>query len=735
MPAIDRTGARRGGARPAGRAPQPRQQQRPRQAGRRSGVSAKARMTQIVNVFLIAVSIMIIFALVFIYRQSSTLLANENVYAGVHVNSADVSGFTYDELLSFLDEEFGGDLNEKEITIKINDVTKTFSFSDLGVSYDIESAAQEAFSVGRDGNPVKRLQDISSASRNSVGVDMVFTYNHDKADEIANAIAEEAGVLSEDAEVRYTPASVIIKPGRTGVSIDKDDLADQLKSALENFESATIEVKLKMSEPDSLNADRIFNTIYKEPVDAAYRVVDHKTVEIVPEVVGQTVDKILLGNAIASLNSNSEDEVTVPLTKVEPAIKRADLDGAFFQDKLGSASTNFSVNSTNNKNRKTNMSLASEKIAGFVMAPGDEFAFNEVVGQRTAAAGYQMAGAFMNGQLLDDIGGGICQVSSTLYNAVLYADLEVSARQNHSYIVTYVEQGFDATVSYPQPDFKFKNSTGHPIRIEGGVDGTTISFSISGTQVGPKKKIEFSHKLISTTPFEEEITEDPTLPEGTRVVRQAGKTGYTIESYKTEQIGSEPAKTTKLATNKYKSMKQLVTVGTMPAPEGEATPEPTVLLPAEGEENFVSDPAATTGAGAGDAGASGAGNAGAGGEPSEAGGAAGETGDPGAGNAGGAGDAGSPSDPAASPERTPRPARTPRPTKAPQEPSDAAGAGGADAGAGGGSEGTGGESGAAGGENAPAATRTPRPRATAGQQESGGDASVGSGAGIIGDAA
>ncbi|MDR1439573.1 MAG: VanW family protein, partial [Clostridiales bacterium] len=566
-------------------------------------------MAQAINVFLIAVSVMIIFALVIIYRYSSNLLGNENVYAGVHVNSADVSGFTYDELLEFLNREFGGDLNEKEITIKVSDVTRTYSFSELGVSYDVESAAQEAFGVGRDGSPIKRLQDIAAASRDSVGVDMVFTYNHAKVDDIANAIAEEAGVLSEDAEVRYTPASVIIKPGRTGVSIDKDDLAEQLKAALESFESATIDVKLKMSEPDSLNADKIFNAIYKEPVDASYSVIDHRTVEILPESSGQIVDKVQLGNAIASLNSNSEDEVAVPLTKVEPAVKRADLEGAFFKDSLGAASTNFSVNSTNNKNRKTNMSLASDKINGFVMAPGDEFAFNEVVGQRTADAGYQMAGAFMNGQLLDDIGGGICQVSSTLYNAVLYADLEVSARQNHSYIVTYVTQGLDATVSYPQPDFKFKNSTGHPIRIDGGVDGTTISFSISGTQEGPKKKIELSSKLVSTTPFEEEITEDPTMPEGTRTVRQAGKNAYTIESYKTEKIGDEPAKTVKLATNKYKMMKQLVTVGTMPAPPGEPTPEPTVLMPAEGEENFVSDPQATAAGGdaSGAAGATGAG--------------------------------------------------------------------------------------------------------------------------------
>jgi vancomycin resistance protein YoaR len=653
---------------------------------------------------MIAVSIMIIFALIIIFRYSTTLLANETVYAGVHVNDADVAGYTYEELVDFLEREFGGDLDEKEITLKISDVTRTYAFSELGVSYDIESAAGKAFDVGRDGNPVKRLQDISESAKNGVGVEMVFAYDYDKVDEIANSVASEAGALSEDAEVQYTPTSVVVKPGKMGVSVDKDDLAAQLKDAIERFESATIEVRLKTSEPDKLNADRIFNTIYKEPVDAAYSVINHKTVEIVPEEYGQTVDKALLGNAIASLNANSETEVSIPLTKVAPAVKRSDLEGSFFQDKLGGASTNFSVNSVNNKNRKTNMTLASEKINEFVMAPGDEFAFNEVVGQRTKEAGYQMAGAFMNGQSIDDIGGGICQVSSTLYNAVLYADIDVVARQNHSYIVSYVMEGFDATVSFPAPEFKFKNSTSYPLKIVGGVDGTTISFSIMGTQVGPKKKITLSNKFISSTPFEEVVTEDPASPEGKRVVTQSGKNAYTYESYKTVQVGDEPGKTTKISTSKYKAMKQMVTVGTMPTPSGEPTPEPTVVLPAEGEEDFVSDPSAAA-----------------------AGGAAGETGGIGASEP-----SATETDAAADPSgATPAPAKTPRPTGESQatagegdgaisDPGGAAveggGAGGADTAP------------AEAGAKTPRPTRTPRPTKPTEQATAAGD-----GAGIIDD--
>ena len=563
---------------------------------------------KIVNFVLIALSLTIIIVIATQYgpqielkpaAQTTTgtgtlpegVLESENVYDGVHVSGSDVSGLTYDELNEFLHAEFGGSLANKSITLKINDVTKKLSFTELGVRYNLDEAAKQAYDIGRVGSASDRARKISEVAKNPINLQLVYTYDKDKVNELVNKISEEAGVLTEDAEVRYTASSVIIKPGREGVRVDKADLTERLREALDNFESAEIEVKLIMSQPNKLDAEKIYDTIYQEPVNAYFKVSDdHKSISVESEIPGQSVDRDKLFRAVEALNEDSSSEVTLALITVAPEIRKSDLSIGLFTDKLGSASTNFSVNSTNNKNRRDNMTLATKVITGHILAPGDEFGFNETVGRRTEANGYKMAGAFMNGQLIDDVGGGICQVSSTLYNAVLYADLAVTSRQNHSYIVGYVKPGFDATVSYPLPDFKFKNNTKYPIKINCGVEGTTISFSIYGTQVGPQKKITFSSEMKSTTEFTKVTTQDPTIPAGTTQVDQAGRTGYTYDTYKTVQIGDGPKETIKIATNKYKPMEQIERVGTKPVPPDEKPPEQIIIQPPAEEGDYISEP-------------------------------------------------------------------------------------------------------------------------------------------------
>jgi len=344
---------------------------------------------------------------------------------------------------------------------------------------------------------------------------------------------------------------------------------------------------LIMSQPEKLDADKIFETIYVEPIDAYYKVSDdRKSISIEKEIPGITVDREMLSRAIETLNKNTSVDVTIPLVPVEAAVKRDDLSDVLFQDKLGTASTNFSLNGTNNRNRRDNMVLATGIVSGTILAPGDEFSFNGVVGMRTEAKGYKVAGAFIDGQLIDDVGGGICQVSSTLYNALLYADLNIVNRQHHSYIIGYVMKGFDATVSYPNPDLKFSNSTNHPIKIECFVEGSSITFSIFGTQVGPVKTITFSFETKATINFEKITTEDPDLPLGTTNITQSGRVGYTIDSFKTVQVGDGPKETIKIATNRYKAMPQLEFVGTKPVPESDENPEQVVITPPPGEEDF-----------------------------------------------------------------------------------------------------------------------------------------------------
>ncbi|MGD7407579.1 VanW family protein, partial [Ralstonia pseudosolanacearum] len=156
-----------------------------------------------------------------------------------------------------------------------------------------------------------------------------------------------------------------------------------------------------------------------------------------------------------SIITGDKKEYEIPLKVLRPTVSNDDLGIDAFPDELASYSTNYS---SSGASRSNNIALATSKINGTVLMPGETFSYNGIVGRRTKEAGFQEAGAYSNGQVVNEVGGGICQVSSTLYNAVLRSNLEVTDRHNHMFQVNYCPIGTDATVSWGAPDFKFKNN-------------------------------------------------------------------------------------------------------------------------------------------------------------------------------------------------------------------------------------------------------------------------------------
>lgn len=183
---------------------------------------------------------------------------------------------------------------------------------------------------------------------------------------------------------------------------------------------------------------------------------------------------------------------------------------------FGSFSTRFDAS---NKNRAKNIELAAETINGKVLSPGDKFSFNSVVGNTTAAKGYLLAGAYSAGELVENYGGGICQVSSTIYNAVLYANLEIVERYNHSAVVSYVDPGLDATISYGSRDFKFKNSRQYAIKINAKANNGILEVEIKGIKEDNEVEIELVSEtkeiILTTTKY----VYDSTLAPGQEVVQ------------------------------------------------------------------------------------------------------------------------------------------------------------------------------------------------------------------------
>ena len=254
--------------------------------------------------------------------------------------------------------------------------------------------------------------------------------------------------------------------------------------------------------------------------------------EVVDGKKGVVVDEEAAVDAVLSFiegEYNTENtKVAVPTMISEPLGSPEEL--AKVKDLLGSFQTSFK---SSNADRSKNVRTGAGHIDGTVLYPGETFSTYEYVNPFTLENGYAMAGSYLNGKVVDSLGGGICQVSSTLYNAVLMAELEVVERSPHSMMVTYVQESADAAIAGTYKDFKFKNSTNAPIYIEGyTTDGKQIVFNIYGEETRPSNRtIKYTNKVIEVTPAATQLVADPEQGIGYRLV-ESGHNGCKAELYK-----------------------------------------------------------------------------------------------------------------------------------------------------------------------------------------------------------
>lgn len=250
---------------------------------------------------------------------------------------------------------------------------------------------------------------------------------------------------------------------------------------------------------------------------------------------------------------NLETQVTEPEGSAEEL--------ANIKDLLGSFTTSFS---TSGSNRCKNVSSGASHINGTVLYPGEEFSAYETVSPFTEANGYAMAGSYLNGEVVDSMGGGICQVSTTLYNAVLRAELNVTERSPHSMTVHYVDLSEDAAIAGTYKDFKFVNSTEYPIYIEGyTTSDKKITFNIYGKETRDKNRtISFESQMVSETPATTILQEDAGQGIGYKAVSSKGSFGYVAELYKIVKVNGVETDRIKVNKSTYKGTNRVVTYGT-----------------------------------------------------------------------------------------------------------------------------------------------------------------------------
>ena len=281
---------------------------------------------------------------------------------------------------------------------------------------------------------------------------------------------------------------VTIYSGQTGYNEDPSQAREELLAALGNEQFTNIHVNFASAPPDDMTVESFDALVYKDPVNARYEI-NGNTVDIVPGETGRFINKEEAAPLLQNVYEGCEP-VKVPFYVSTPDVDAATLKEKLFETSLGSYSTSYG---TSTANRCANIARAASLINGTVVAPGEVFSFNDTVGHRTKENGFYTAKEYVDGQSVDGIGGGTCQVSSTLYSAVLYADMNIVERLNHMMTVGYIPLGQDATVADGGVDFKFRNSSDYPVKVSAYTSGATITVSIIGTAWEPAREVKISN--------------------------------------------------------------------------------------------------------------------------------------------------------------------------------------------------------------------------------------------------
>lgn len=314
---------------------------------------------------------------------------------------------------------------------------------------------------------------------------------------------------------------------------------------------------------DEKDFDTVLKLICKEqdmsPINA---VIEHdwSGFKVTPHQIGRKVDEVVLRQDIKEAIDNNRDGtdiiVNVLFKQVEPKIYEEDLKK--IDTIISSYSTSFQNSS---EGRKRNIQVAATYLNNRVIMPGEEFSFNKIVGATTSGKGYLYAKVIKNGNYVDEIGGGVCQVSSTLYNAILKTGLSITERRNHSKVINYVPRGQDAMIAYGTSDFKFVNTFKYPVLLESKITNDMLTFNIYSNKDGTNYLYEVRNEIVKEIKPKKEVIYDYGLSEGTVIVEQEGKNGYVINTYRVRYEEGELVEKILVSESVYAVKNTIVRVG------------------------------------------------------------------------------------------------------------------------------------------------------------------------------
>ena len=506
----------------------------------------------------ILIPAVVIVILIAIYLVLCGIAGGKDFLSNATINGIEVGKMSKEEAVTALTQKYEEDQKDLVLNLKVNDQDYQIDMRD-NVTFDTSS--------------IDEISKESSGFFLSRGFNYFFHQDYTmpvlvKDENVLVDKIKKSKILNYNTKIDTTYTTeenkIVFKKGVSGQKTNQESILSTIHESLDNYTfTEDIVCPLDSSPIDDNEMETIHTELSKGALNATLD--KDNDYAIVPERLGAEYDLSEAQSAYKSANEG--DSFSVNAKIVQPTVTKELLEKNLFKDVLGEYSTYVSGTSV----RRNNVKLASQKCSGYILLPGEEFSFNGVVGQRTKANGFGEAGAYLNGETVQEVGGGVCQSSSTLYNAVLLSNLEITQRSNHSFVSSYVPVGRDATVSWGGPDFKFKNNTDYPIKIVNSYSGGRLYSKIYGTNL-EKISVKITSERFASKGFNVKYVDDPTLDEGKEKVEQSGYSGCKAQSYRYVYKDGKLISKTKEAYSVYASRDKIVRRGTKKKEE-EKTPD------------------------------------------------------------------------------------------------------------------------------------------------------------------
>ena len=402
-----------------------------------------------------------------------------NIFHGVKLASEfSLSGMTEEQAAQYIESDCGSSILNHDVTVTGDGKEFTLHVADVAEQVDGAATAEAAYRIGREGNYFQRVGAVVAALFGQNDIDAVIKTDDKALQKFVKDVHSKVQYdpVQPSFKIDKTNAVMTIDTGKTGLDFNQKTRRRELKDQISGrcFDPYEIETYvLNQQKPD---AEQMAKDASCEAENAK---VDPETGEIINSVHGVKVTAKAISDAVGDA---SKQTYTVPVEITKPSLTAKQLEKVLFRDVLAQTTTYYS----GGYSRTTNVRLTAEACDNTILNPGDEFSYNGIVGERTPERGYQTATIFVDGKSVEDYGGGACQSSSTIYMAVLRADLEVTERRNHQFQITYTPISQDATVAWGSQDFKFVNDTDYPIKIDMSMGDGALTCTIYGTKTDDK---------------------------------------------------------------------------------------------------------------------------------------------------------------------------------------------------------------------------------------------------------